>query len=204
MAAGIDYADVHGISALSLRSLGQSIGAATTAVYRYFDNKEALIVAMREELLRQAVPASADGDPRARLLAIALGFRATTRSHPCLSQIMGLAAVDGEVTNGALLAILQALMDLGLSGPLLVRGHRQLESFVVGTTQFDFSDAPRHIDERLERMRRSGHPDFIAALTSADAVEASNELAFSTSLGWLIDNLVAEAKATKQPDVGDR
>ena len=49
--AAIAFADEHGITALTLRSLGQSMGAATTVVYRYFENKDDLIVAMREALL---------------------------------------------------------------------------------------------------------------------------------------------------------
>jgi len=192
--AAIAYADEHGISALTLRSLGQSMGAATTAVYRYFKDKDDLIVAMRESLLLESMPDGVDGDPRARLTAIALTFRATVKAHPCLSQIMGLPAVDGEVTNGVIQATAAALSELGLSGPLLVRGYRQLESFIVGTCAFDFSDAPRHLDERLERIRRAGHPEFDAVLTDAAAVEANNELAFVTSWTWLIDGLVAEAK----------
>jgi AcrR family transcriptional regulator len=192
--AAIAFADEYGITALTLRSLGQSMGAATTAVYRYFENKDDLIVAMREALLVESVPSGADGNPRARLMAIALAFRATVKAHPCLSQIMGLPAVDGEVTNGVILTTSAALSELGLSGPLLVRGYRQLESFIVGTCAFDFSDAPRHLDERLERIQRAGLPDFDAVLTDAEAVEANNELAFVTSLNWLIDGLIAEAQ----------
>jgi AcrR family transcriptional regulator len=170
------------------------MGAATTAVYRYFDNKDDLIVAMREALLIQAIPADSEGDPRARLTAIALAFRATVKAHPCLSQIMGLAAVDGEVTNGVILTTADALSKLGLSGPLLVRGYRQLESFIVGTCAFDFSDAPQHLNERLERVRRAHHPEFDAILTDTAAVEADNELAFVTTLNWILDGLVAEAQ----------
>lgn len=192
--AAITFADEHGISALTLRSLGQSMGAATTAVYRYFENKDDLIVAMREVLLTQAIPDTVDGDARARLTAYALSFRAMVKAHPCLSQIMGLAAVEGEATNGAVQATVSALADLGLTGPLLVRGHRQLESFVVGTCAFDFSDAPRHLDERLARMTRTGFPEFTSEVNDAAAVETNNELAFVTSLTWLIDGLIAEAK----------
>lgn len=194
VAAAISFADQKGISNLTLRSLGVGLGAATTAVYRYFANKDDLIVAMRESLLLEATPSSIDGDPRARLVASAVSFRATVKTHPCLSQIMGLAALEGEATNGVVQATMSALVDLGLSGPLLVRGYRQLESFVVGTCAFDFSDAPHHLDERLARLQRSGQPEFTTELTDAAAIEANNELAFTTTLSWIIDGLVAEAQ----------
>lgn len=192
--AAITFADEHGISDLTLRSLGRSMGAATTAVYRYFESKDDLIIAMREALLVQAMPKSDSGDPRARLMAIALAFRATVKAHPCLSQIMGLPAVDGEVTNSVIVTTTAALEELGLEGALLVRGYRQLETFIVGACAFDFSDAPRHLDERLQRVHRAGHPAFLSALTDSAAVEADNELAFVTSLGWLIDGLITEAR----------
>ena len=192
--AAIAYADEKGISSLTLRSLGVELGAATTAVYRYFANKDDLIVAMREALLAEAIPASTGGEARQRLTASALAFRDTVRRHPCLSQIMGLAALEGDNSNGVVLFTVKGLEELGLSGPLLVRGYRQLESFVVGTSAYDFSDAPRHLQERLERIRRLAHGDFDDALTDAAAVEADNELAFVTTFNWILDGLIAEAR----------
>lgn len=191
--AAIRFADERGISQLTLRALGAELGAATTAVYRYFANKDDLIVAMREALLAEAIPASTGGEARQRLTAAALAFRDTARRHPCLSQVMGLAALEGENSSGVVLFTVQGLEELGLSGTPLVRGYRQLESFVVGTSAFDFSDAPRHLDDRLERMRLLGHPDFDAELSDTAAVEVNNESAFVTSLNWLLDGLIAEA-----------
>ncbi len=191
--AAIRFADERGISQLTLRALGAELGAATTAVYRYFANKEDLIVAMREALLAEAIPITTGGEARQRLHSTALSFRETVRRHPCLSQIMALAALEGEESNDVVLHAVRALEDLGLSGSLLVRGYRQIETFIVGTSSFDFSDAPMHLDERLERLRRLNHPDFDKVLVDAAAVEASNELAFVTTFTWILDGLVAEA-----------
>lgn len=194
--AAINLADESGISNLSLRALGAELGAATTAVYRYFANKDDLIVAMREALLAEAIPTTTGGEARARLTAAALAFRDTVRRHPCLSQIMGLAALEGDHSNGVVQFTVQGLEELGLSGPLLVRGYRQLESFVVGTSAYDFSDAPRHLEERLERIRRLAHADFDEALVDSTAVDVNNELAFVTTLNWIIDGLIAEMGRT--------
>jgi AcrR family transcriptional regulator len=192
--AAINLADEAGISNLSLRALGAELGAATTAVYRYFANKDDLIVAMRESLLAEAIPTTTGGEARARLMAAALAFRDTARRHPCLSQIMGLAALEGVNSSGAMRLIAQGLEELGLSGPLLVRGYRQLETFVVGASAYDFSDAPRHLEDRLARMRLLDHQDFDDVLVDVAAVEADNERAFITTFTWILDGLVAEAK----------
>ena len=196
--AAIEYADEHGISNLSLRSLGSAMGASTTAVYRYFHDKNDLIVAMRETLLAGAFPANAAGDPRSVLMASALGYRTTAKAHPCLSQIMNLPALEGTVTMAVPQLLINTLAELGLSGPLLVRGYRQLESFVLGATAFDFSDAPLHLQDRYDRMRQLESPDIDAVLTDPKAVERNNEAAFLASLTMLLDGLLQESTLTEQ------
>ncbi len=196
MVAAIAFADEKGISALTLRSLGVELGAATTAVYRYFANKGDLILAMREALLVEAIPVTTGGAARERLIATAISFRDTARRHPCLSQIMGLPALEGDNGAAVMTFTIEALADLGLTGPALVRGYRQIESFVVGTSAYDFADAPRHLEDRLGRMRLVGREEFDRQLVDTESVEADNELAFITSFTWILDGLVAEALGT--------
>lgn len=197
VASAIEYADQFGITHLTLRSLGSAMGASTTAVYRYFHDKNDLVVAMREALLTESFPATNDGDPRAMIIAFALSYRAAVKAHPCLSQIMGLPAFEGTATMAIPQVLMQTLGELGLSGPLLVRGYRQLESFVLGACAFDFSDAPAHLTGRFERMRLLASPEINAVLTDTGAIEATNEEAFTTTLIWIIDGLIAEAQLTQ-------
>lgn len=196
MKAAIAFADEKGLSHLTLRSLGAELGTATTGVYRYFDGKADLIIAMRESLLAEAIPVSTQGEARQRLIATASSFRDTARRHPCLSQIMGIAALEGANSTAVMAFTIAALEELGLTGPALVRGYRQIESFVVGTSAYDFADAPRHLEDRLERIHLLQHSDFDSALVDTTAVEADNELAFVTTLNWILDGLVAEAGRT--------
>lgn len=197
--AAIAFADEKGISSLTLRSLGVELGAATTAVYRYFANKDDLIIAMREALLAEAIPVTTGGGARQRLTATASSFRNTARRHPCLSQIMGLPALEGANSAAVMAFTVEALEELGLTGPALIRGYRQIESFVVGTSAYDFADAPGHLGERLARMRLIGREDFDRLLVDEAAVEADNELAFMTTFTWILDGLIAEATGTAAP-----
>lgn len=196
--AAIDYADEHGLSALTLRALGQSIGASTTALYRYFRDKDDLIVALRERLLAAVADRIAAGadDPVQLLIDAALAYRAAVREHPCLSQIMGLPALEGDVSAALPQLVVGQLARLGLTGSLLVRGYQQVESFVIGTTSFDFSDAPQHLDDRHRRLARLNHPDFASALAEIDAVDRNNEAAFEASLRAIIAALLAEQSAS--------
>lgn len=198
VAAAVDFADEHGLPALTLRALGQSMGASSTAVYRYFRDKDALIVALREHLLTSVVERIAEGsaDPVQLLIDTGLAYRTAVRQHPCLSQIMGLPALEGEVSAALPEFVVAQLTRLGLHGPLLVRGYQQMESFVIGTASFDFSDAPRHLESRRLRLARLNRLDFTAELVDASAVERNNEAAFEASLRAIIAALLAEQAAS--------
>lgn len=192
--AAIAYADAQGISALTLRALGQSVGTSTTAVYRYFRDKDALILALREHLLGTVAERLAGGsdDPVALLIDTALTYRAVAREHPCLSQIMGLPGLEGEVSAAVPQLVIEQLARLGLRGSLLVRGYQQIESFVIGTASFDFSDAPHHLIDRQRRLARVDHPDFAPCLADPGSVDRNNEAAFDASLRAIIAALLAE------------
>lgn len=196
VAAAIDLADRDGLAALTLKALGTAVGASTTAIYRYFPDKDALAVAMRESLLGQAMVGAAAGtDARDRIITAALAFRRTAQLHPCLADLMVTSALEGDNASAVPWFIGSALEELGLSGRLLVRGYRQLESFVVGTSVFDFSGAPSHLADRYMRMRILGNPDVDAVLTGPSAVEQVNEEAFAATLTTLVDALAAAARA---------
>lgn len=195
--AAIRYADEHGLSALTLQAIGTALGVSTTAVYRYFRDKDDLIEAMREHLLGFALAsADASADPRETILAAARAFRATAREHPCLGELMVRATLTGANSAAVPIVISGALERLGLHGPLLVRGYRQLESFVVGTAVFDFAGAPAHLSDRLARMARMTPREGMPMLVDAADVDRVNEEAFEATLLLLVNALATEARAT--------
>ena len=184
---------------MSTRAVAAAVGASATAIYGYFAGRDDLLVGMREALLAEIYERlPPDLGPKDALLASALGFRAQALAHPCLSQIMVQSAVEGQATVAVTTSTVRALRALGITGPMLPRAYRQLESFVVGSTVFDFASQPEHLDTRLQRMRLVGDPDLDTALRTVADIEADNECAFATSLNWLIDGLVAEAAVSKE------
>lgn len=191
--AAIQFADENGLDALTVRALGSAMGASATAIYRYFPTKETLLSAMREELLQPVIAETQnEPDPRARLRLVAMAYRRQALLHPCLSQLMVVGDLDGSVANAVPDFLGTALAELGLSGVNLVRAYRQLESFVVGSTLFDFAGAPEHLRTRLARMRLATRPEFHEYLPDAQAVESVNETAFEKTLVALLDTLGAE------------
>jgi AcrR family transcriptional regulator len=193
--AAIAYADEHGLAALTLRALGTSLGVSATAIYRYFPDKDALIVGIREALLQAAIGGIAgDLDPRDLILQTSLGYRRTARAHPCLSQVMTLPVTTGEAAMAVPVVMGGALVALGLKGDQVALAYRQLESFVVGSSAFDFSSAPNHLRERLQRMQLVTGTDVAYGLESPEAVDRLNEQAFETTVRALLDSFASRAK----------
>ena len=195
MAAGIEYADEHGIDALTVRELGKAMGASATAIYRYFPRKEDLLSSMRDELLGAVVQVvDLEGEPRALITDLAYSFRAECRTHPCLSQLMVLSRLEGPRADALPALVSGAVQRMGFAGVDVARVYRQLESFVIGSTVFDFSGAPDHLSERRRRLGGLTSLGFDQVLTDDAAVEELNEVAFRANLAIMLDALVAQAR----------
>ncbi len=194
--AAITYADDYGIDALTLRALGSALGMSSTALYRYFPDKGALVVGMRERLLSAALsgPTTVKG-PCEALRAMALAYRAAARRHPCLSQIMSAPALEGDVSLAVPTSVGDLLGALGLRGSEVAMAYRQLESFTVGTCAFDFAGAPHHLADRWARIRQSMNSQISTGLESAAAIDDLNERAFEATLDVLLGSFVAVATA---------
>ena len=48
-----DLLDTHGLGALTMRRLGSDLGVQPSAIYHHFANKQSLLAAVAEEILRR-------------------------------------------------------------------------------------------------------------------------------------------------------
>ncbi len=200
--AAIAYADQHGIEALTLRALGRAMGVSSTALYRYFPDKGDLIIGMRESLLAQAFSDAATVvGPLEALREMALAYRRVAREHPCLSQIMLMQVGEGATSLSVPTLGADLLGALGLRGHDVAVAYRQLETFVVGSSAFDFAGAPSHLDQRLDRLNATVNAHITLSLTSTAAVDVINEQAFAATLDTLLDSFVTRASATAPDSV---
>ena len=191
--AAVRIADQLGLDAVSMRKLAADRGVTSAAIYRYFNDKEDLLAAVRESLMTELLQELPAQGPRERLFALGQAFRDQTRAHPCLAEFSTRPATEGEMSGAIPAFILEQLRQLGLEGGALVRGFRQLESFVVGSSMFDFADAPNHLSDRLARVTRSQDPALTTLLKSESDVDADNEAAFTTTFNWILDGLILKA-----------
>jgi len=145
--------DEEGLDALTMRRLGERVGADPAMVYRMFRSKEELF-----EALADAVFGSADGDRerapaatarapedwRSALHQLAHGVRAALLAHPALIGIAVRRPPRGEATYRGIDAGLGLLLSAGLSPEDAALGYQAVLFYALGFAVLEapFAAAP--------------------------------------------------------------
>lgn len=195
IAAAIRFVDAHGLTALTLRALGDSLGVAHTALYRHFRDKDELVVAMKDSIIVDVATRTAltGTTPRDRLIELLDALHEAFLRHPHVVAAMTSVATVTEHAHDVAELVIAELEALGLRGEQLTQCFQMLESFVIGTQAFDLSGAPEHLELRRQRHRSLGHPDFEMMTRTCAGVAANNDAAFQLGLVMLVDGCVVLA-----------
>jgi len=133
--------DREGDSALTFRRLGAELDADPTAAYRYFRNKDDLLLALGDRVLGEGMeqtfadlPDNADWRTALRLTALAL--RDCLVRHPKLATIISVRVTQGEHEAEGIERGLAALVDAGLSIEEAVGIQRALADTVLAWAAF--------------------------------------------------------------------
>lgn len=129
----------HGPAGLSLRAVARDLGIVPSAVYRYFEHRDALLTALIVEsydTLGDAAEAALAGatrrEPAARWVAVATAIRTWSVAHPHEYALLygtpvpGYAAPEDTVVPGTRvsLALVQVVADAHADGLLQAVGER--------------------------------------------------------------------------------
>ena len=186
--AALEIVDAEGLEALTFRRLGREVGASATAAYTHFENREQLISALVNELLKEAVNSiSLTGlTPHEKLMQVARSIRQMFLRHPYWVATFLRVSTDAEDAARAFRVVVGLLEEAGLSGERLVVTYRILEGYMFGVTAYDLGRAPDHHDVRRRRYLRTGHRAFVKAASSERAVATHTEDAFLAGLDHLL------------------
>ncbi len=110
LSTAMELIDAEGDDALTFRHLGKMLGSDPTAVYRYFRNKDELLLAMADELIAGAIQTLPDSDDwRVMLRGVAAeGYRSAIQ-HPRLAVLIASRTTQGEAETAAIERVLAAL-----------------------------------------------------------------------------------------------
>jgi AcrR family transcriptional regulator len=131
--AGLKLLSEGGVEKLSLRAAAQLAGVSHAAPYRHFRDKNALVAAIAEQgyrlltaRMQEEEKRVSNGDLRARLTAIGVGYVAFAIEHPGYFRVIfgGLACADAvtpelEAAGAASYQVLRGLIDEGVAGGVL-------------------------------------------------------------------------------------
>lgn len=129
-----------GPDGLTLHKVADALGYATTAIYRYFDSKEAMLVAMQRRALTDfgqdlqlLIPRAAGLDALARVAACAYAYASLPARRPNVFRLIALSLADPlammQDTTAApvatdintLLTTLEALLDAAAKDGLIAK-----------------------------------------------------------------------------------
>ena len=189
--AAIRIVDSEGLEALTLRRLGAEVGVSFTALYTYFETREDLITALvdriADEVISGIVPRSAS--VRDQLTAIGLAARTALGRHPQLAGVFATSTKEAQQGNDATLVVVGLMESAGLTGRDLVTAYRIFESYVFGSTVFDFGAAPEHLAIRRRRYSFTKSPEFKAVAKSDKSIGEHNDEAFERGLELILAGL---------------
>ncbi|MFB7937543.1 TetR/AcrR family transcriptional regulator [Streptomyces sp. NPDC056049] len=129
----------HGAEALSVRRLGAALGADPSALYRYFRNTDALLIAIADEVIGRAQEGwEASGDWRTDLRAMGRRIHGCYVAQPQAALLAAHRTTGGPNETRAVEKILGILRDGGFPDALAVRAYH---AFVDQALAFAAQDA---------------------------------------------------------------
>jgi AcrR family transcriptional regulator len=189
--AALRVVDADGLEALTFRRLGVELNVSYTAAYTYFESHADLVDALVGDLLTDIL-SDVDfslGTPREKLMTMAILLRRELSKHPRVIPAFLVSTSEVRGYPIATTAVLSIMEEAGLKGRDLSLAYRVLESYVFGSTAFDFGAAPEHLKVRKSSYARVNHPEFQELSRSVRAIEENNEVAFAKGLGILLEGL---------------
>ena len=196
VAAAVRFVNEHGFGALTMRSLGEALGADPTAVYRHFANKDALSAGVLDAVIKEILSEAPEiiEEPVQWLKELAFVARRIFESQPTIAGavLSGSGGLPHLVLTSA--KIVKALEMIGLEGDHLVVCYQALEGFVLGSVVFDLLGAPDHLEIRRQRHRLLNHPAFDDLTRTEAEVREFSQGAFELGVNTLLDRFVALAR----------
>jgi AcrR family transcriptional regulator len=188
--------------ALSIRRLGEELGADPTAVYRHFRGREALLLALMDRLIGEVVRAVPTRAPwRRRLLEVAVHYVEAMEAHPVVGVLSGHRTTAGPGEREAIELLLGGLVDAGLSPARVTRHYALFSGYLLGMAGIVAAS-------RLEQAARDGDAAWVGAIPDDDAhpltarfrgrlTAMDDHTVFRTGLEAILDGVARDAAARR-------
>src|ERR671929_459440 len=161
----VAFADRHGLEALSMRKLGEELGASAMSAYYYFANKEQLLDGMVDLVFGEIEPPSLDADWKTAMRNRAISTRAVLNRHRWAIGHMEGRTDHGPANIGLHDAVLGCLRAAGFSLEATVHAYSVQDAYIYGFLLQETDMAPATADDFAAEARRQmdAYQDQLAA-----------------------------------------
>ena len=189
----LELAASEGVEALSMRRLAQELDVWPMSVYRYFQDKDALLDAMAAGLLEQLPELAPDAPWRERMHALLGAAAARLAESPGLAARLPRAFLEERALRLPEEGV-AILLDAGFDHGEAARGWRALWSYTFGFATFEVGE-PRAVRAAVAGLDEANYPALTEAGDAlADALASEDE--FASGLDRLLDGLTVRAGLT--------
>ena len=187
--AAIAVIDVHGVGAVTMRSVAGRLGVDAKSLYNHVADKEALLDAVAERVLARLELPEPTGECETDLRAFARAFRQGTLAHPHAASLVLTRQLSSSAALAPVGAVISVLRRAGASAEESVHLMRSLVATLVGTLlreveagpTFGVSDADA-IDQRREVLAGSGLPGLAEAAPYLATFDHDREFDYALDL----------------------
>jgi TetR/AcrR family tetracycline transcriptional repressor len=181
-------ADAEGVEALSMRRLAQELDVWPMSVYRYFQDKDALLDAMAADVIDRVAAPRRGGSWREQLHALLEGARRAIAASPVVAErLPGAFLREGAFRLPE--AGMTILMEAGVEPGEAARAWRAVWSYTFGFASFA-AESERAARAAIASLPEDGYPTLAGAGDELAAVLADDDQ-FAIGLDRLLDGLEA-------------
>src|SRR6516225_8921612 len=195
--AAVALADTSGISALSMRKLGEALGVEAMSLYNHIANKGDLLDGMIDIVFAEIDLPSGDGDWKAAMRRRAISARQVLHRHPWAIGLMESRTSPGPATLRHHDAVLGCLRRAGFSIELTAHAYSLLDSYIYGFAlqeaglPFGTGEEAAQVAQQISAQFASGQYPYLTEMAVAHVVRPGYAYAdeFEIGLDLILDSL---------------
>ncbi len=163
LSTALEIIDRDGVEGLSMRRLGQALDSDPMSLYRYAENKAALLDGVAELVLNQLEVDTTDGDWAAQLRTVARAFRGLALAHPNVVPLLVTRPLATPLalrplgTLRPLEATLRLLTGAGFTGVDALHVYRSFFGFLNGHVLNELQELVDNAEETDDLLRLGLH-----------------------------------------------
>lgn len=188
----IGMAQAEGEHGLTMRKVADACGVTPMALYHHVENKEALLTAIVDRIVAEAIDdfGSSPADWRNDLAEFSSRFRQGFLDHPTAAQVYLRRPVLSESMARCTELMFEAFERAGMRGDQLAEATDAVVLLMMGSIANDLT-RPHQIRHQLtEQLGAQDTPRLAAAIEVYSTRDGDQR--FRRSLQWLLDGLLAD------------